>query len=71
MAQDLDPSPSQTASKQLRDLRETVEKECPECSKLFNRLKTARYCSDRCKNRVNMRNYRKKLRRSRLFPNLI
>jgi len=67
----LDPSRGQTASKQLRDMRETVEKECPECGKLFTKLRVAKYCSVRCKNRVNMRNYRRKLRRSRLFPNLI
>ena len=53
------------ASKQLRDLRKKVAKTCPECGALFNRLKTAIYCSDRCKNRVNMRSSRKKLRRSR------
>ena len=52
------------ASKQLRDLRKKVGKTCPECGALFHRLKTARYCSDRCKNRVNMRSYRKKLKRS-------
>ena len=60
MAQGLDPSPSQRASKQLRDLRETVEKKCPECGEMFGKLKVARYCSDRCKNRVNMRTYRSK-----------
>ena len=52
------------ASKQLRDLRNKVAKTCPECGALFNRLKTARYCSERCKNRVNTRSYRKKLKRS-------
>ena len=52
------------ASKQLRDFRKKVAKTCPECGALFNRLKTARYCSDRCKNRVNTRSYRKKLKRS-------
>jgi len=61
MAQGLDPSPSQRASKQLRDMRETVEKKCPECGELFTKLRVAKYCSVRCKNRVNMRNYRRKL----------